>query len=299
MTVCNLCRGGSSWLLVHKDGFDVVRCRGCGLVFVANPPAEAELAQLYSFETGYHAGLETDSVSNAFHQSEATRNLRLLQRHADGGKLLDIGCSTGLFLVAARAAGWSVQGLEYSKDSSRIARDARGLDVKTGALEDDTFPPGRFDVVTMWDVIEHVPDPTVTLKRILPLLRPGGLLLLKTPNVDGLFPQASLRVAGRLGFWGHPEPPGHLYQFSSKTLGRMTANAGFAPVAEHQQRIPISYSFGGPRQWLRSLKWAAYCAAFIPLALAGPWLRRGDDVVLVLRHPERRGDGRSCEVDHA
>jgi 2-polyprenyl-3-methyl-5-hydroxy-6-metoxy-1,4-benzoquinol methylase len=280
---CNLCDHASFAPVFRKDGFDLVRCTRCGLICVANPPGESELKRMYSFDSGYHAGLEADAASTAFRQREAATNLALLQRHASGGRLLDIGCSTGLFLAAAREAGWSVQGLEYSPDTSEIARRERGLDVKTGALESDTFAAHSFDVITLWDVIEHLPDPRGVLRRIGSILKPGGLLILKTPNADGLYPRASLIVANRLGFWSHPEPPGHLYQFSARTLTRMATGTGLSVVRLHHQRIPVSYSFGAPREWLRSAKWALYCLTFVPMAVAGPWIRRGDDMALVLR----------------
>lgn len=283
---CNLCGGASAVPLFSKDGFDLVRCAGCELVFVGNPPRNDELQKLYSFEHGYQKELVEDPISTGFHREEAVRNLALLQNHARPGRLLDVGCSTGLFLSAARQAGWQARGVEYSADSSRVAREVYGQDVVTGALEPGMFEPGSFDVVTFWDVIEHVPDPVHTLGVAAQLLAPGGLMVLKTPNVDGLYPKASLALAHRLGFWGHPEPPGHLFQFSEKTLGRLAARAGLQPRTTVHQRIPLSYSFGAPREWLRSAKWAAYCAVFLPMAVAGPWLGRGDDIALVAAKPE-------------
>lgn len=282
---CNLCGHADFLLLIRKDGFDLVRCKQCDLVFVANPPEAKELARLYSFDTGYHAKLELDSISTALHRREADLNLRVLQRHAGPGRLLDIGCSTGLFLAAARKADWQVQGLEYSPDSSQVARDVHGLDVKTGALAAGMFGPDSFDVITLWDVIEHLPDPSGTLKLIPPLLKPGGLLVLKTPNADGLYPRLSLGLARRLNFWGHAEPPGHLFQFSARTLEKMANQAGLETVALHHQRIPLSYSFGRFRQWFRSTKWAIYCMTFAPVAWLGPLAGGGDDIVLVLRRP--------------
>lgn len=280
---CKLCGHAHFDALLNKDGFDLARCHACGLIFVSNPPTDEQRAHLYSFESGYHAVLNVDAASKAFHEREAALNLRVLRCHVQSGRLLDIGCSTGIFLNAARASGWSGQGLEYSPDSSKIAREVHGLDVKTGELRADSYPPNSFDVVTFWDVIEHLPDPLATLSLVGGIMAPGGLLVLKTPNADGLYPRLSLRLAHRLGFWGHAEPPGHLYQFNVATLTRLAQQAGFDVMAVHHQRIPVSYSFGSVRAWFRSLKWAAYCAAFIPLAWIGPYLGLGDDQVLVAR----------------
>ncbi len=280
---CNGCRAPNPTSLLVKEGYELVRCGRCGLISVANPPNDEQRSRLYSFDAGYHASLVDDAASVAFHEREAALNLRVLRRFASGGRLLDIGCSTGLFLRVARAIGWNAQGLEYSPDSSRIAREQHGLDVKTGELLADTYPAGSFDVVTMWDVIEHVPDPYTTLVRIRGILAADGQVLLKTPNADGLYPRLSLRLAQRLGFWGHAEPPGHLFQFSVQSLSRMAERAGFRVVAVVHQRIPVTYSFGTPRSWFRSAKWAAYCALFMPMAWLGPWLRQGDDQVLVLK----------------
>ncbi len=279
---CNGCGGAQHEAVFVKDGWQLVRCRSCRLVFVSNPPTDEQRAQMYSFAAGYHEELGANEASIAFHREEAQRNLAVLSRHRrPPGRLLDIGCSSGLFLDAARNAGWQVRGLEYSPDSARMARENLGLDVVTGELGPDTFEAGSFDVVTLWDVIEHVPDPKAMLERIAPLLAPAGLLLLKTPNIDGLYPALSYRVAESVGFWGHPEPPGHLYQFSAGTLSGMLRVIGFSPVAAHQQRIPLSYSFGPPSGWIRSLRWACYCALFLPISAIGPLLGRGDDVVIV------------------
>lgn len=271
--------------ILTKDGFELLSCPGCSLVFVGNPPTDEQRARLYSFQAGYHVGLARDAHVLAWHAREATRNLAVLQRHARSGRLLDVGCSTGLFLNAARAADWPGEGLEYSPDSARVAVQTHRLDVKCGELHPDTYALESFDVITLWDVIEHVPDPARTLALLSQVLARGGLLLLKTPNAGGLYPALSRRVAKTLGFWGHAEPPGHLFQFSEATLRRMVCDAGFEVVAVHQQRIPVTYSFGTARQWFRSAKWALFCLFFVPLVVLGPWFGRGDDMVLVARRP--------------
>lgn len=278
---CNACGHPEFTRLVVKDGYHISRCNQCKLVFVANPPAAAELARLYSFEAGYHVELADDPATIAHHRNEAKANLSFLEKHATKGRLLDIGCSTGLFLSMAVERGWPAEGLEYSADSAEEARSKRGLKVRTGALERGMYAPGTFDVITLWDVIEHVPDPRSLLQVASELLVPGGRVIIKTPNCDGLYPRLSLGLAHRLGFWGHPDPPGHLFQFSVKTLSLLVADAGLQLQSVRHGRIPIEYSFGKPAGWFRSAKWAAYCAGFIPLAVIGPLLGSGDDCTVV------------------
>jgi 2-polyprenyl-3-methyl-5-hydroxy-6-metoxy-1,4-benzoquinol methylase len=282
-SACPACGAPRSEWLFEKDGFDLVRCTDCGLVRVDNPPSSEALTKLYSFETGYHHDLVTDAAVQAIHAAEAQDNLQRLHQFRRSGALLDVGCSTGLFMHAAAKAGWRVKGIEYSADAANQARRHFGPNVVTGVLDNEIFSGEQFDVVTLWDVLEHVPEPLQTLKNARRLLKQDGLLFIKTPNVDGWFPRASLTLAKRLGFWRHPEPPGHLFQFSEKTLGSMLKTAGYEPLSTLHGRIPITYSFGQPREWFRSVKWLAYCSVFVPLAFLGPHFRAGDDMTVVCR----------------
>ena len=133
--------------------------------------------------------------------------------------MLDVGCHLGMFLEVARERGWDVTGVEPSRWSVEQARDA-GLDVRHGTLETVHFPDESFDVVTMWDVVEHLPDPLAELKRMHRILRPDGLLALSTMNVDALFP----RLAGRRWPWYMQM---HLVYFSRRTLHNMLTKAGY------------------------------------------------------------------------
>ena len=281
--VCNVCGSASREAVWTKDGYRLVRCRSCGLLYIENPPSSEELRAHYSFAAGYHKGLAADGADVVVHADEARANLSVLNQNAQSGRLLDIGCSTGLFLAVALQAGWDARGLEYSADSARVARERHGLEVEQGELLSGRYAPALFDVVTMWDVIEHMPDPRAALRVVHEILKPGGLFVAKTPNADGIYPRASLAVAGLAGLWGHPEPPGHLYQFSVTTLGRLLRDCGFTTGRIHHQRIPIAYSFGDLKGWFRSAKWLAYSCAFAPLALTGPWFGSGDAFTIVAR----------------
>lgn len=280
---CDACANSSQSEILIKDGYRLVKCDSCCLVFVANPPSAEQLEKMYSFANGYHQGLAHTDAEIKRHVNEARENMRILSKEARPGTLLDVGCSTGLFLLEAQRKEWRVSGLEYSPDSAKIAQDNHQLEVIQGALTTGLYPPNTFDVVTMWDVIEHLPSPSSALDVVLDILKPGGLFIAKTPNVDGLYPTLSLRVAGKVGYWGHPEPPGHLYQFSVTTLRKLLEKKGFSIEHVHHQTIPISYSFGTLKQWFRSAKWLVYSCVFAPMVLLGPLIKRGDTITIVAR----------------
>lgn len=282
-TSCVSCGGDRSTVLFQKDGYDLVQCAACGLVYVGNPPAPETLRKTYSFESGYHEKLTQDGPQQAEFLRRAQGQFDRIRALRTPGRILDVGCSVGFFLDSARQAGWQVSGVEFSPDTAEVARQRLGGGVYTGALQDAPLEPGQLDVVTMWDVLEHVPDPMSTLAKASAALKKDGLLVLETPNVDGWFPRASLKVAGALGYWPHPEPPGHLFQFSVASLTTMLEKAGFVVDQVQHDRIPISYSFGKLSYVLTSPKRFAYFAAFAPLAWFGPWFGAGDSMFVVAR----------------
>jgi SAM-dependent methyltransferase len=288
---CNLCGGYVHRLLFRKAGFDLVECGDCGLAFVANPPSDDDVAGFYDGAGEYHSEL-LDPAHPGFARMRgvARQHLKVLRKSVPSTqrrKLLDIGCSNGLFLAEARAAGFTVRGVELSPVTAGFAREHFALDVSPGSWRDASIPEGSLDVVTLFDVIEHMPDPLNELRGIRKLLKPGGLLLQSTPNIDGLFPKVSQPFADLLDYWPHPEPPHHLYQFSVRTLSELTAKAGFEPGRVDQTRIGLDYSFGTPKHWQVSKKLVPYALAFAPFAIVGPWIGRGDWFYLAARAPHR------------
>jgi SAM-dependent methyltransferase len=140
---------------------------------------------------------------------------------------------------------WQVAGVELSDFASTYARETLGLDVQTGTLETTRFSEGSFDVVTFWDVIEHVPNPLETLRRAYRLLRSDGLLVLRTPNLDSL----DARVFG--SYWIGYELPRHLYVFSRRTLERLLQKAGFCVVGIRCIYGSHAAAMSSVRFWLR------------------------------------------------
>lgn len=160
------------------------------------------------------------------------RDLDRLFRHAAPGRLLDVGSGAGTVLELARERGWTVTGVEVAPEALAYSR-ARGLDVRTGpALPDESF-----DAVTLFHVLEHVPDPVATLATVRDRLAPGGLLISQVPNAGGL--QARL-FKDRWYGW---DAPRHLHHFTPTSLLRAVEAAGLELVATDQQSLrhaPVS-----------------------------------------------------------
>jgi 2-polyprenyl-3-methyl-5-hydroxy-6-metoxy-1,4-benzoquinol methylase len=148
----------------------------------------------------------------------------MVEEYSPVGNILDVGCATGEFLVAARKNGWEAKGVEYSVYSSGRARDAHNLEVFTGSLQDAVRSGAfdeKYDVVTLWDTAEHLEDPMAVFKSAWVALRPGGLLFVQTLNIDG-------NIAAEQGIgWHFFRPPKHLFYFSEKTLKEYFARSGF------------------------------------------------------------------------
>lgn len=286
---CNLCGGPDHAHLFIKNGYRLVRCRECDLAFIANPPDAAGIAALYTAAADYHDTLlDHESEDFARMRGIARQHATMLARStgpAKGLRLLDIGCSNGLFLDEVRRAGFAVCGAELSPESSAFARSHFDLPVHTGNWRDANFADGSFDVVTLFDVIEHLADPQGELRAIIRLLKPGGLLLQSTPDINGLFPRLSGLVANRIGYWPHPEPPWHLFQFSGRTLGAMTRAAGYEVTRADRTMIGLDYTFGTPASWRRNPKLLPYALVFAPVAMVGKWLGMGDWLYLAARKP--------------
>ena len=290
---CNLCGGAEREHLFTKFSYDIVKCKDCGLTFVGNPPDPEAMRRMYSAQADYHNELlDPKSLSSRRMRKIARQHIRMLSKsvpESQGLRLLDIGCSSGLFLDEARKAGFIVEGAELSPDTAEAARRNFGLKVHTGTVDSATFADDTFDVITLFDVIEHLSDPLGDLCKMSKLLKPGGIILQSTPNIDGLFPKLSYKLAHRLDYWPHPEPPHHLYQFSVRSMKSLLDRAGLECVRADQTRIQLGYSFGSPEHWKVSPKLLAYAALFAPAAIAGPWLGMGDWLYIAARKPAASG----------
>lgn len=215
----------------------------CGVLWLAPAPLETELWKAYA---SYHT--HTRNSSNKLAKvalSLAHRLLKLilfpvwfingLKREADylrymtlsnepAGKLLDVGCGAGRFLNRMRKRGWDVEGVDFDPQAARKVSERYAIKTHVGDLVACALPAESFDVITMSQAVEHLFDPRANLKECLRILKPGGLLVMTTPNV------ASRGAAMFGAFWRGWEPPRHLHLFSVASLRQLTEGAGFAVI---------------------------------------------------------------------
>ncbi len=215
----------------------MVRCAACGCVYVGQDPVHINFQDLYGagYYTGGHDQVFEDYVGQqAARRAHARRKLALLRhlppRIPRQGRLLDVGCAAGFFLAEAQTF-YDVQGVELSEWSSAWAREQLQLSVFTGTLQQAAWPADHFDVLTLWDVVEHVPDPLPLLTEARRVLRPGGRLVLTTGDWGSRYAQSQGED------WHLMTPPWHLTMFSRATLAAVAQRAGLKVVAWRSEGV--------------------------------------------------------------
>jgi len=267
--VCALC--GSAGDLIHADLADqlfgapgrwsIRQCgnAGCAIGWVDPKPKVQDIGKLY--ETYYtHDSVADERASSGQYTVSRHKTLkRLLARlmpwqsaqFASGlfhledlppGRLLDVGCGSGGFLAAAAGQGWQAEGIDFDARAIAAANELDGVTARVGDLDDPALVDGTYDAITMSHVIEHLPDPAHAFARCAALLRPGGRLVMVTPNM-----QAQGRdLFG--GDWRGLEIPRHLHLFTAASLKRLARDAGFAstqafsPLGGHETTFMIDQS---------------------------------------------------------
>lgn len=231
-TACPLC-GDRPSFFTEKDGYDFWKSQDCGLLFVW-PFLEKPPAQIY--QAGYFNGAADGFGYVDYDQEKKTLEglfgkilLRLEALAPRKGALLDVGAATGHFVGMAKAAGWDARGIDVSEAGAAAAK-AKGLRVDATTLDAFDAAPESFEALTMWDVIEHLPDPFGALDRCHRLLQPGGVLAIITPDGGSLW----ARLLGKR--WHSLIPPEHIFIFGRSALRLALEKAGF-DVVEAQNPV--------------------------------------------------------------
>jgi len=203
----------------------IVQCQRCGLVYTSPRLDRQDIANTY------------EAVQDPLYLEEREGRVLTFEHHLkpleritgapDGRPLLDVGCYTGVFVEIAMRHGWDAWGLEPSYWAVEEARK-RGLHVVQGTLDTADLPESFFDVVTLWDVIEHLTDPRSALRHAHRLLKPDGLLVVHTIDIESLF----ARLMRARWPWLMEM---HIYYFSRRTLRAMLEQCGFRVLSDRPQ----------------------------------------------------------------
>jgi len=237
---CLLCKAEQVETMHRADPYRIVRCKSCRLVFTLPRLPSEDLRKMYQ-EDYWNSDVAKDfgytdylADEELYVQTFKLRS-RLIRRHVPApASILDVGCAAGFGLRAFRELGYDVYGVELSEPMSQEARKRAGdpQRVVTGELRENLFDGRKFDLITFWDVIEHIEDPVALLATARSMLAPGGTIVLETQNVRSLF-------ARLLGIrWQHYKFEEHLYHFDPVTVVELLRQAGL-------RRIDWTSRYGG------------------------------------------------------
>lgn len=280
---CLLCQSHDVQTFLTKNNCTIYTCGGCALKFVYPIP---DTASVYGedYFTGAEEGFgyvdydrDKEPMIPAFHEY-LVRVRKLLPRAV---RLLDVGAATGFFVNYAQQQGFVASGVELSAYAAEVGR-AHGLDMVTGTIH-ALLPEraGTYDVITMLDVIEHVPDPTLDIRAAHTLLADKGLLMINTPDTGSAY--ANIMGTG----WHLLTPPEHLIYFNRKNLAALLAREGFETVwvGTIGKRFTLPYIFRTLYGW-QGMKMWDWCARLTEkgiLAKIALPINLGDNLFLIAR----------------
>ena len=230
ITICPCCKSGQVSLSFQKDQVNYYSCRSCGFTFVFPCPDDKALQKHYDdYGQQYYSldGLKDFPLS----PKHCRREIALLLRATRAGSLLDVGCSVGGFVKAAGELGYAAEGIDISPSSVAVGQKV-GLKIRAGDFLSADFP-AKFDVITLWATLEHLPEPSRYVRRARVLLRPGGVLLAWVPNFSGITQRligTKDRYVGidHVNYWTARGFAAYLSRFGFEILETVTF--GFNPI---------------------------------------------------------------------
>lgn len=270
---CPICNTPAPRLLVHGECLPekspVYRCSLCGCAFFPDRQIEPDYWKATGQETSYAA----DETTSAFSLMHEYALAEITTATPAKGSLLDVGCGDGLFLKLAHEQGWKAEGLDASARGAELAHARSGCPVHCGIAETLPMEAGPWDVITLWDIIEHCPEPVETIAALSKRLNPGGIIAIRTPNENSFFRRVARMtrtmtfgcVSGLLKYvYYHP----HYVTFSAKGLDHMYTRCGLTPLCTRYEETPLPFAKAKIRAAYARYPGHGILCAVLPIAYA-------------------------------
>jgi SAM-dependent methyltransferase len=293
--------------LQEKPGcYQLWRCQMCNTMALYPQPSTEETAGYYPedyvpYQPGLASGL-LPRLSTLYGTSKQVS--RILRKMNRPGRALDIGCGTGNFLSALQQQGWATHGLEINPHIAWFVHAQRGLDIVVGDSLSTAFADGTFDLITFWDVLEHLPDPRQALREARRLARTSALLIIGIPNPESL----EAHIFDR--YWAGWDVPRHLWLFPRQILIQMLQETGWNVEEIRYARGRHFLLAQSLRFWLQDMliskrvsqalltvfqSWIVRCL-FLPYFSIVEWLKIGSAMVIYSRPAENGSENKKRPV---
>jgi SAM-dependent methyltransferase len=221
---CIVCGHAGRRLLYSENNWHVYKCLACGLGVLDPRPEPDQLTHLYDrayFESHYHGELKPDSDRMTQRLKQESHRLRFFRPFKKAGRILDIGCGRGYFLLACRQKGYAVEGVDVSADTASYVNSVLNIAVHLGSVDSLALPDASYDVITLWHSLEHTADPNVYMENARRWLKDDGILVVDVPNHEGF---DARKIGGK---WAQWDLPFHFYHFTPHSLETLLGLHGF------------------------------------------------------------------------
>ncbi len=243
------------WTLAH--------CASCGQHFTSPTPTEADLRAFYAGD--YHGELRTEGGSEAAFGEKYRRYADTLARHLQSGRVVDVGCSTGLLVRLLCDRGYQAEGVELNQQSAAWGSAQYGVRIHTQTLDNCGFAQESLDAVLLTDVLEHTRHPMEFLRSVARFLAPNGLVMVTFPDIrslESLYQRALAKLTGRNWLWRSCHIPLHVWEFTPRTAESCFSAAGFRVVEFRRSQPPFERASSGLVRLaelpIRLLSWATF-----------------------------------------
>lgn len=235
MIKCNLCLIDDTEIVFIEGNYIVVKCKNCGLIYTNPQPEEEERPQFFTEENikksiTYQKKMKEFYIEGHIPLYKWVLN-RLHRFTKTNKKILDIGSGLGVFLKLSQEYGWEPYGVDIAEGGVKYAKEVYGLkNVFRGTLEQSEFQLNYFDVITLFDVLEHITDPLSLLGKVRLYLKENGVVFIHVPNINFTLKRAHIKRKIFKKDFDLLIPETHLYHFSQSTIKKMLKKAGFKNI---------------------------------------------------------------------